>query len=168
MVEHAGTKFEDFYRAELRPLIWFAVRVGAARAETEDVAQEAMKAAWAGWARIENPRAYVRTAVLRVVRRTGYQVKRNQEAALRAAGPPGVGAESFEAEARRVLDLLRALPEAQREVMALTMDGYDPLAISQITGRKDSTVRSHLRHARRNLTRAIDEHHPEKEANDGS
>jgi len=73
--------FEDFYRDEFKPLIWFAVRAGASAAEAEDVAQEAMKATWARWSEIDNPRAYARTAALRVLYRAHGRAKREQAAA---------------------------------------------------------------------------------------
>jgi RNA polymerase sigma-70 factor (ECF subfamily) len=53
------------------------------------------------------------------------------------------------------MQLLRALPAAQREALALTMDGFTPKEIAEMTGREAVTVRSHLRHARRRLERSM-------------
>ena len=147
----AEPKFEDFYRAEFKPLIWFAARIGAADAEAEDVAQEAMKATWTKWSEVGNPRAYARTAALRVLYRAHGRTKREQDAALRAAEPDRAEGGPFEADARRVVRMLQALPIAQRQVIALVMDGYPPAEIAEITGQKPATVRSHLRHARKHL-----------------
>jgi RNA polymerase sigma-70 factor (ECF subfamily) len=52
--------------------------------------------------------------------------------------------------------MLHALPVAQREVIALTMDGYGAVEIAEITGQKPATVRSNLRHARRNLVAMLE------------
>jgi RNA polymerase sigma-70 factor (ECF subfamily) len=146
----AEPKFEDFYRAEFKPLIWFAARVGASDAEAEDVAQEAMKATWTRWSEVGNPRAYARTAALRVLFRAHGRTKREQDAALRAAWPDRAEG-PFEADAQRVVRMLHALPITQRQVIALVMDGYPPAEIAVITGQKPATVRSHLRHARKSL-----------------
>jgi DNA-binding CsgD family transcriptional regulator len=58
-------------------------------------------------------------------------------------------------EVRFVLRLLAGLPPRQREVMAWTIDGYDPEEIAQLTGKNPATVRSHLRHARTSLKAAL-------------
>jgi RNA polymerase sigma-70 factor (ECF subfamily) len=147
--------FEDFYRDEFKPLIWFAVRAGASAAEAEDVAQEAMKATWARWSEIDNPRAYARTAALRVLYRAHGRAKREQDAALRATGPEHAEG-PFGTDARLVVRMLHALPVSQREVIALTMDGYGAVEIAEITGQKPATVRSNLRHARRNLVAMLE------------
>jgi len=68
------------------------------------------------------------------------------------------------------MGLLTSLPTEQREIMAWTIDGYQPSEIAELTGRTAATVRSHLRHARRKLARAIAQRNYEptrKEDGDG-
>lgn len=55
-----------------------------------------------------------------------------------------------------VLRLLRALPPVQRLVMAWEFDGYKAADIARITGMKDITVRSNLRHAHAQLKRLLE------------
>ena len=164
----AEPKFEDFYRAEFKPLIWFAARVGASGAEAEDVAQEAMKATWTRWSEVGDPRAYARTAALRVLYRAHGRAKREQDAAVRAAGPDRAEGGPFEADAQRVVRMLHALPVTQRQVIALVMDGYPPAEIAVITGLKPATVRSHLRHARKSLMALIGDRDAREEARRGT
>jgi DNA-directed RNA polymerase specialized sigma24 family protein len=65
-----------------------------------------------------------------------------------------------------VLALLRALPPAQREVLALAADGFEPGEIAEITGQHTATVRSNLRHGRRRLIHLMTGAE-RKEADDG-
>jgi RNA polymerase sigma-70 factor (ECF subfamily) len=151
--ERTAKSFDDFYRAEFVRLTWFAVRMGAFRAEAEEIAQEAMTAAWRTWQSLAHPPAYVRMAAMRILYRAHAKAGRERIAVLRAAGPDLLPLD--EPEVHRVVNLLRALPAAQREALALTMDGFTPKEIAEMTGREAATVRSHLRHARRNLARSI-------------
>ena len=61
----------------------------------------------------------------------------------------------FDEETQYVLDVLRALPRAQREVMAWTVDGYEPAEIAELIGKNPATVRTNLRHARKALLRLL-------------
>jgi RNA polymerase sigma factor (sigma-70 family) len=151
--EWTAKSFDDFYRTEFVRLVWFAVRMGAFRAEAEEIAQESMTAAWRTWQSLVHPLAYVRMAAMRILYRAHDRAGRERIAARRAAEPELVPLD--DPEVHRVLQLLRALPAAQREALALTMDGFTPKEIAEMTGREAVTVRSHLRHARRHLGRSM-------------
>jgi RNA polymerase sigma factor (sigma-70 family) len=170
MVGQDEAEFEVFYRTEFKPLIWFVIRTGASPSDAEDVAQEAMRATWSKWPAVDSPRAYARTAALRVLYRMHGRLRREQAAAVRAAGSEQSTSGLFDSEVRQVIRALHALPRSQREVIALVMDGYEPTEIADITGQNPATVRSNLRHARQRLT-GMTAQRPEvvkKEAKHGS
>jgi RNA polymerase sigma-70 factor (ECF subfamily) len=137
-------------------MVVLLITMGASRADAEEIAQEAMIAAWQKWESIREPGAWVRTAAVRKL------WKRNQQPFALPLEENAVhlpASESdlavFSEEQQEVLGLLRQLPEAQRTVAALYYDGLTTDEIAAITGKPASTVRSHLRHARAALKEVI-------------
>lgn len=55
---------------------------------------------------------------------------------------------------QQVIPVLRALPPRQRQVLALTIDGWPPAEIAELLGIDPAAVRSNLMKARR----SADEH----------
>lgn len=160
----AGLPFPAFYRSDTPGLVAFVMHLGARAEEAADVAQEAMTRAWQKWEEIEHPRAYVRTAASREYYR---RVKAcHEELAAEIPGPllgPGMAASEaamLGAEQARVLDVLRNLPDRQRQVMAWCYDGYTPAEIAVLLNLAPGTVRASLHKARETLKR----HLTEKEA----
>jgi len=142
-------QFNGFYRSDLKSLIWLLAKAGATRTEAEDVAQEAMLVLLGAWSSVHNRRAFVRTVALRGLYRTWDSRKRSTDAEQRIASRKD-WLETFDAneDVDRTLELLESLPTAQREVFALRIDGFSEKEIAEITGKKETTVRSNLRHAR--------------------
>jgi RNA polymerase sigma-70 factor (ECF subfamily) len=60
-------------------------------------------------------------------------------------------------ERSHVVGLLSALPAAQREVMAYTVDGFSPTEMAGMLGKTPEAVRANLRHARKRLSQQINE-----------
>ena len=59
-------EFDGFFRAQLRPLIALAYALTGVRSTSEDLAQEALFAAFNSWTRVrdlENPGAWVRRVI---------------------------------------------------------------------------------------------------------
>ncbi|GAA2510312.1 RNA polymerase sigma factor [Winogradskya humida] len=156
--------FDAYYLADFGPLTWFAIRIGASCVpEAEDVAQDAMRTALRHWADVGHPFAYTRMAVRRELARTRAKATRRREAERLAAGDGRLD-DAFDQDVTRVIALLGALPAAQREVLALAMDGFEPAEIAAINGQNVATVRSNLRHARRKLIELM---HTGREGGDG-
>jgi len=147
-------EFCAYFEGDYRAVVGLLIRAGASLGDAEDAAQEAMHAALRQWPAIGQPKAFTRTVAFRALYRAWGRAKR--ESALRQATRDEVLA-PFDAgqDAGRALELLRSLPAAQRLVFALHVDGYEPAGIAEITGQHPDTVRSHLRHARRKLARAL-------------
>jgi RNA polymerase sigma factor (sigma-70 family) len=144
-------EFEAHYRRDLKPLMGFVISLGASFHEAEDVAQVAMKAALLDWPNIDHPRAFVRQVARRVFLRSRGKAKREREVAVLALPIENATTGMPTVTTREVLNAIRSLPPAQREVMAWTIDGYEPSEIAALTGKSSATVRSHLRHARATL-----------------
>lgn len=54
-------------------------------------------------------------------------------------------------DGRSVLRLLETLPPAQREVLALAVDGFTPTEIAELLGKTRAAVRKNLQFARERL-----------------
>lgn len=152
--------FRDFFQ-EQRPRVTLMVAMsGATMAEAEDAAQEAMREIALKWGQVEFPAAYARTIALRSFWRERNRLvqegNRLSEAGARGGWPAPRSTRELDENSEYVLNLLNTLSREQRTVMALTVDGYDSAAIAEITGQPSATVRSNLRHARRNLARRLD------------
>ncbi|GLY80528.1 RNA polymerase sigma factor [Actinoallomurus iriomotensis] len=153
-VDLTPRSFDDYFRYDFPRLTGFMVRLGASVQEAEDVAQQAMLDLFRHWADVSAPEAYARIAAKRIYLRSRNNVKREREA-IQVNWTQHANHLSFTGDVEYVMGLLTSLPTEQREVMAWTIDGYEPSEIAELTGRTASTVRSHLRHARKKLGQAI-------------
>jgi len=152
--------FNEFFRAEYRKFIRFLRLSGASFEEAEDAVQQAMLQAYTRWPLLTNPNSWVRRATknlyLQKVERDRMRSQKEAEAVRQAHRLP----EDID-EYRLVITALRCLPDAQREVMALTLDGYMPVEIADLLQKPVDTVRSNLRHARSKLRHELQ--NPEEE-----
>jgi RNA polymerase sigma-70 factor (ECF subfamily) len=154
--------FEAFFKTNYRPLVWTLMRMGATTAEAEDVLQETMLLIYGRWSEIKEPLGFARVAAVRALLRTK---RRSQDLTSRLAAGGWLPVPWEEAklesadgtEVRAVLDLISRLPAKQREVMALTFDGYTANEIAKMLQIKVSTVGVHLHRARQALRDALKE-----------
>ncbi|MFC6565967.1 RNA polymerase sigma factor [Actinoplanes utahensis] len=93
------------------------------------------------------PHAYVRTVARRMYWQHVKEGNRRSEALQRAAVSDAGELDVYDSDARHLIEMLRRLPPAQREVMAWAIDGFAADEIAEHTGSSASTVRSNLRHA---------------------
>jgi RNA polymerase sigma-70 factor (ECF subfamily) len=146
--------FETFFVDEFPRLVGFLISLGYGSALAQDCAADAMYRAHEIWCTISHPRAYVRKVATQKAAR---QVLRDLDGVRRAAAggwlPPAVSPDpTHVVDARMIREqLLKALPDRQREVMAWTFDGFTPAEIAEALEIPAETVRSHLRHARQKL-----------------
>ena len=153
-----GGDFDDFYRS-YRPRLSAILRWnGTPEDEVEDIAQEVMAALYARWeytGPIEHPMAYLKTAAMRVLERQRARRDRAQlgeHLAVEIVEDTHVTAEFGAVEALSVVvPALAALPQQQRTVMALIMDGYNTREIAACLGINRATVGRHLHEARERL-----------------
>ena len=151
----ADEDFAAFFRREFPRLVVYLGIRGFAR-QAEDAAVEAMHDAFEKWHDIDRPVAWVRTVALRSavadLDRGGRRAAREEHCArsvlaVEVTDPQAVSVLTEQQCA--VLRQLQAMPKKRREVVALVYDGYTVSEISDALAMDESTVRSHLRHARR-------------------
>jgi RNA polymerase sigma-70 factor, ECF subfamily len=152
--------FDVFYRREVRRLVGLAYALSGNRLAADDIAQEALLAAYKKWdevGRLENPAGWVRRVVsnqaVSAVRRRVSEAK-----GLRRLASRNTIAEVPElpAETEWIWREVRKLPKRQVQVIALRY--YDQLSMSEIAEVLDcskETVNTHLRRARQTLDRRL-------------
>lgn len=137
---------EDFFRSEYAPLVAFLCKLGLEPTLARDIAAEALSQAAAAWPPAEDPRAWVRLAAARVADEQSW-LEEDQpgdgDQALTALVEPNAG----------VIEVLAALPDTQRTVLAWSLDGFTPAEVAAALRMPPATVRSNLRHARDRLQR---------------
>jgi RNA polymerase sigma factor (sigma-70 family) len=145
-------EFARFYRERIGRLVAYLIYQGAAAHLAAELAQEAMITACQRWREITSPRAYVWTVAYRAFLR--HALHDAEEPVAEVPEPTVVLPHPEAAEAwlqkQEIIEVLRALPPRQRQVLALTIDGWTPAEIADLLGIPPSAVRSNLMKARRN------------------
>jgi len=155
-------EFDDFFRKEYLRIVRIVMYSGATFEEADEAVSQAMAQAYFSWPLLTNPPAWVSKVALNVHLKQSNKDRRRRTAEERATrldcldrGSPGPQEEPDEYE--RVIALLKRLPAGQRQVMALTFEGYSPMEIAEQLHQKPGTVRSHLRHARDRLCKLLNQ-----------
>jgi RNA polymerase sigma-70 factor (ECF subfamily) len=153
--------YDEFFRANFRLIVKVVMEYGARIDEAEDAAAQAAVEVFARWAEVRDPLAYAMKAALnsfyRSRQREGESHRRAVRALLLSPGPDHDAVLVTGQERSRVVGLLSALPTAQREVMAYTVDGFSPTEMAAMLGKTPEAVRANLRHARKRLSQQINE-----------
>jgi RNA polymerase sigma-70 factor (ECF subfamily) len=151
--------FDDFYRAEVRSVLAVTLGLTRRRWEAEEVTQEAFYRAYRDWDRVghmENPGAWTRRVALNLAVGRWRRLKAEGRAVLRMA-PPQVSPPPPDPEIDRFWAEVRALPDRQAQVVALTyVEDLDADSIADILGIASSTVRVHLSRARATLAKRLE------------
>lgn len=154
--------FDDFFREQLRPLVALAYGLSGNRAIAEDLAQEALLAAYRSWDRVselDNPAMWVRRVVAN--RSVSSFRRRVIEAAalstrlrVRDDGSSRIG--PMPAEDEHVWTAIRALPRRQAQVVTLRiLDRSTVGEIAEVLGISEEAASTHLRRARTALARQL-------------
>ncbi len=155
-VIRAPENFESFYRRERRGMVGLAFVLSGSRLAAEDLAQDALIAAYRHWdvvGRLDQPSAWVRKVVANnsfsMLRRATAEARALTRAAIsRRWDPiPEIPSMSFE-----VWSEVRRLPRRQAEAVALYyVAGLMMPEIAEMLGCSKETVNTHLRRARSTL-----------------
>jgi RNA polymerase sigma-70 factor (ECF subfamily) len=150
--------FEGFYAREYRLLVAFAHALTGSRAHAEDVAQEAMLAAYRRWdevSRLDAPHAWVRRVCAnlavsfvrrRIVEARGLLRLRRRHSDVAALDDDDA---TFWAEVRR-------LPRRQAQCIVLCyVYGCSVGDVAQVLGCSDGTVKTHLSRGRSKLAKRL-------------
>jgi RNA polymerase sigma factor (sigma-70 family) len=144
-------EFAWFYRSHISRLTAYLIYQGAAAHLAADIAQDAMITAYRRWAEIKSPRSYTWTVAYRAFIR--HALNDPEQPVGEVPEPAALLPRPGEAEAwlqeQHIIHVLRALPPRQRQVLALTIDGWTPAEIAELLNLDPAAVRSNLKKARR-------------------
>lgn len=163
--------FDAFFIDDFPKLTALLITLGYGSGLAQECAAEAMYKANERWAELDRPHAWVRKVAIRDAMK---QVVRDAEGTRRAAEGGWAEFASSPDPARIVEarqqreELLGGLPDRQREVMALKLDGFEPTEIADILNLSPETVRSNLRHAREKLKKKYQQMKPQREREGGA
>jgi RNA polymerase sigma-70 factor, ECF subfamily len=155
----AADAFDDFARRERPALVAFAWTLTGSLATAEEVAQEAIAAAWRSWDQIggyDKPGAWARRVVANQAATWRRSAGREERALTRLAGRrehdhvviPDADDELWRA--------VRALPERQAHAVALFyLEDRSVADIAEILECAESTVKVHLHKGRLSLARTL-------------
>jgi RNA polymerase sigma-70 factor (ECF subfamily) len=154
-VRPAAEAFDRFYAREFPQMVNIAYAVSGSRMAAEDLAQEAMVAAYRRWDEVQlldRPGAWVRRVVLNRAASAYHRRRAEARALLRLAplrgappAPMGEGAAEFWVA-------VRSLPHRQAQAVALHYLEDSPISeIAAVMGCAESTVKVHLHRGRQAL-----------------
>jgi RNA polymerase sigma factor (sigma-70 family) len=153
-----GATFDAFARRERRPLVAFAWSLTGDLGLAEDLAQDALQAAWQAWDRVggfDKPGAWARRVVANRAAGHGRRTGREQRALGRLAGRPVPVVELQPADHRFWIEV-RNLPERQAQAVALHyLEDLSIADIAEALGCAEGTVKVHLHRGRLALARAL-------------
>lgn len=152
MAPGSEQEFARFYRERIGRLVAYLIYQGAPAHLAAELAQEAMITACRRWDTITSPRAYVWTVAYKGFLRHALHDPEEPVAEVPESAIVLPHPEEAEAwlEKQQIIEVLRALPPRQRQVLALTIDGWTPAETAGLLGILPSAVRSNLMKARRN------------------
>lgn len=153
-----GVSFDDFARRERRPLLEFAWSLTGDVGLAEDLAQEALGAAWRSWDRIggyDKPGAWARRVVANRAAGHTRRAGRERRALGRLAGRRATRVELEPAD-DAVWAAVCTLPERQAQAVALHyLEGLSVAEIAAVLECAAGTVKVHLHRGRLALAREL-------------
>ena len=157
-----GEWFDAFYAREYPALVALAHVLTGSRAHAEDVAQEAMLAAYRRWDEVgamELPEAWVRRVCANIA--TSYARRRLVEgrALLRLRGGLRTQVEQLDEGSSVFWSEVRRLPRRQAQCLALFyMYGCSVAETAQVLGCSSGSVKTHLARGRATVAAHLDLH----------
>lgn len=155
-----SSSFEVFYSQQRRRLIALAYAVSGSRIAAEDLAQEALLAAFETWESVstkQNPDAWVRRILLNKAASSYRRRLIELKAAARQSGRHDVVSfPEVTGEIERIWAEVRRLPRRQAQVIALAhVEGLNQVEIANTLGISKESVSTHMRRARQTLISAL-------------
>ncbi len=128
-----GETFEEFFAERFVPLSRLAFLLTGSSSVADELTQDACEQVFRRWSHIDHPRTYARTAIVNAARSWG----RHRTVVDRTPGDIPRPAE-LDADAIAVREVLKQLPERQREVLVLRF--YADVKIDDIAAELDCPV----------------------------
>lgn len=158
VVDGVDRDFDAFILQERPALVAFAWSLTGDSGWAEDLAQEALAAAWRGWDRVggyDKPGAWARRVAANRAVSLGRRAGRERRALSRVASqrPPVIELDEADDE---FWAAVRELPDRQAQVVALHyLEDRGVAEIADILGCAEGTVKVHLHRGRLALARAL-------------
>ncbi|MGP4089556.1 RNA polymerase sigma factor [Streptomyces sp. KR55] len=148
-------RFATWYQGDWPNLVLFAITLGAGQQQAEDLVQDATAEAFVRRDQINKLDGYVRVSIrnayFKSVAGVRWEIADAPSEDLPAPQDMLIGSIEFADQERLVFEAIRRLPPRQREVMAWSIDGYQPKEIAELLGVKPGAVRVSLSEARSRL-----------------
>jgi len=150
--------WEDLYKAEMPRLVRYLMKCfgDSGMRDAADAAHNAFVELFTNWDTVRSPRAWLRTVAFRQMLRQNasaeypLDVLRHEPYTVPASARLELGEET-----QAVLDVLRQLPLAQRQVLALIYDQFSYSEIAQIMSISQAAVRKNAERARRRMSELL-------------
>ena len=150
--------WEDLYKAEMPRLVRYLIKCfgDSGMRDAADAAHNAFVELFTKSDTVRSPRAWLRTVAFRQMLRQNasaeypLDVLRQEPATVPASARLELGEET-----QAVLDGLRQLPLAQRQVLALIYDQFSYSEIAQIMSISQAAVRKNAERARRRMSELL-------------
>lgn len=154
--------FDGFVREHGRRLVGLAYTLSGSSSVAEDLAQDALLAAYRRWdevSQMDDPAAWVRRVVAnRAVSHVRRRVTEAKGLARLSSERPRSDVPPLSAETESIWVEVRRLPRRQRQVVALRYYGQLSMSeIADVLGCSKESVNTHLRRARTTLARRLPE-----------
>jgi len=152
-------RFDRFYTREFPLMVNIAYAMSGSRMAAEDLAQDAMIAAFRRWeevGRLDRPGAWVRRVVLNRAASAYHRRMAEARALLRLAPLRGEPPAGLSVESDEFWEAVRRLPRRQAQAVVLHYLEESPLAdIADAMGCSVNTVKVHLFRGRRSLAESL-------------
>lgn len=152
--------FGSFYSREFPKIVAVTYAMSGSRMAAEDLAQEAMVAAYKRWdevGRLDRPGAWVRRVALKRAATWFNRRKAESRALVRLAPLRGEPPASLSSESAAFWRTVRGLPRRQAEAVILHYLERLPVAeIAEVMGCAPATVKVHLHRGRTALAERLD------------
>ena len=160
MVEVGGGSYELFYMRQRKRLMSLAYVVSGSRVAAEDLAQEALVAAYKSWETIQhkdNPEAWVRRILLnKAASHTRRRLAEVKAITRRTHDLDVIPFPEVTGEIDQMWQQVRKLPKRQTQVIALIyVEGLTPTEIADVLDISKESVSTHMRRARNTLAKRL-------------
>jgi RNA polymerase sigma factor (sigma-70 family) len=157
----------DLYKDEMPRLVRYLMKCfgDSGMRDAADAAHHAFAELFTNWDTVRSPRAWLRKVAFRQMLRQNASAEYPLDALRRepCAVPASARLELGE-ETQAVLDGLRQLPLAQRQVLALIYDHFSYSEIAQIMSISQPAVRKNAERARRRMSELLEITHSRADA----
>jgi RNA polymerase sigma-70 factor (ECF subfamily) len=152
-------EFEEFARRERAALVAFAWSLTGSAGAAEEIAQEALVAAWRSWDLVggyDKPGAWARRVVANRASNHRRSAGRESRAVERLAGRGGASAVELPDADDELWAAVRQLPDRQAQVVSLYyLEDRSVAETAVILDCAEGTVKAHLHKARLALAKAL-------------